>query len=181
MTLPNANNLHLLFNAAFRQLRCHGGAGDFHWSIQARGEGEFSDQKRKHGNTPFGRYWCGTPEAIPKSHAKSLSFGPWFIALEPEEGVAPNRTELGIHGGGSDLPSPLADLQGWETTYGCIRVQNADLAHVVKAIDFTAKTNGAVLLTVDWTAVWRADALKYVPPRPPKKPKDVAKRAGAKP
>jgi hypothetical protein len=181
MTLSNANNLHLHFNAAFRQLRCHGGAGEFHWSVQARGEGEFSDQKRKNGNTPFGRYWCGTPEAISTGDENSKAFGPWFISLEPEAGVAPGRTNLGIHGGGSDLASPLAARQGWETTYGCIRVQNEDLASVVKAIDFTAKMGGAVLLTVDWTAVWRADALKYVPPRPPKKPKDVARRAGAQP
>ena len=181
MTLNNAKDLHLLFNAAFRQLRCHGGAGEFHWSVQARGEGEFADQTRKNGNTPFGRYWCGTPEAIPATDKDSKSYGPWFIALQPEAGVAPGRTGLGIHGGGADLATPLASLQGWETTYGCIRMQNADLDRVVKAIEYTAKTGGAVLLTVDWTAVWRAEALKYVSPKPTKKPKDVAKRGGAKP
>ena len=31
-----------------------------------------------------------------------------------------------IHGGGSGLPDPYADYQGWVPTYGCLRMQNAD-------------------------------------------------------
>ena len=31
-----------------------------------------------------------------------------------------------IHGGGSDLDDPFAPYQGWEGTYGCLRMQNAD-------------------------------------------------------
>jgi hypothetical protein len=74
------------------------------------------------GQYTVGRYWCGTPEAIPANDKDSKSYGPWFIPLQPEDGV-----------------------------------------------------------TVDWTAIWRAEALKYVSPKPTKKPKDVAKRGSAKP
>jgi hypothetical protein len=180
VTLNNAKDLHFLFNAAFRQLRCHGGAGEFHWSIEARGEGSFADQKRKNGNTPFGRYWCGTPLAISPGEVDSPSYGLWFIPLAPEAGVAPGRTGFGIHGGGKDLQSPLAALQGWETTYGCIRVQNAELSRIVKAINFTSTYGGAALLTVDWASVWRPDALKYVSPVPRQMPQDVGKRSNPK-
>ena len=31
-----------------------------------------------------------------------------------------------IHGGGSDLTDPFAARQGWEPTYGCLRMQNED-------------------------------------------------------
>lgn len=163
MTLNNAKDIHLVFHAVHKQLRLHGGAGDFHWSAEARGEGEFADQKRKNGNTPLGRYWCGEPEPIGALDRDGKKYGPWFVPLQPEDGVATGRSGLGIHGGGSDLPSPRADFQGWETTRGCIRLQNFDLERLAKALDFTTRTGGAALLTVDWTlGPWRPGTLNYI-------------------
>lgn len=39
-----------------------------------------------------------------------------------------------IHGGGTGLPDPYADYQGWIPTYGCLRMQNADGVELSKMI-----------------------------------------------
>ena len=39
-----------------------------------------------------------------------------------------------VHGGGSGLPDPYADYQGWIPTYGCLRMQNADGVELSKMI-----------------------------------------------
>ena len=52
-----------------------------------------------------------------------------------------------IHGGGSDLPDPFAPYQGWEGTYGCLRMQNADGEELSQMI--IAAENDCVLPVVD--------------------------------
>ena len=39
-----------------------------------------------------------------------------------------------IQGGGSGLPDPYADYQGWVPTYGCLRMQNADGVQLAQMI-----------------------------------------------
>ena len=39
-----------------------------------------------------------------------------------------------LHGGGSGLPDPYADYQGWVPTYGCLRMQNADGVQLAQMI-----------------------------------------------
>ena len=51
-----------------------------------------------------------------------------------------------IHGGGSDLDDPYADYQGWEPTYGCLRMQNADGVELSRLI--IAAGNSVVLTVV---------------------------------
>ena len=51
-----------------------------------------------------------------------------------------------IHGGGSDLENPYADYQGWEPTYGCLRMQNADGVELSRMI--IAAGNSVVLTVV---------------------------------
>ena len=50
-----------------------------------------------------------------------------------------------IHGGGSDLDDPFAPYQGWEGTYGCLRMQNADGVELSRMI---IDNGNDVLLTV---------------------------------
>lgn len=51
-----------------------------------------------------------------------------------------------IHGGGSGLPDPYADYQGWVPTYGCLRMQNADGVDLSRLI--IAAGNSVVLTVV---------------------------------
>lgn len=52
-----------------------------------------------------------------------------------------------IHGGGSGLPDPFAMYQGWEGTYGCLRMQNADGMELSQMIINAG--NDVVLTVVD--------------------------------
>jgi hypothetical protein len=83
------------------------------------------------GWCPRGDYLLGAPSSV-----HGAAYGYWFVPLFD---VAPNgpmhkggRSGIGIHGGGSGLPNPYADRQGWVPTHGCLRVQNGDLAVLVR-------------------------------------------------
>lgn len=52
-----------------------------------------------------------------------------------------------IHGGGSGLPDPYANRQGWVPTYGCLRMQNVD--GVELSYDIINAGNDVVLTVVD--------------------------------
>lgn len=52
-----------------------------------------------------------------------------------------------IHGGGSGLPDPYADYQGWVPTYGCLRMQNADGVELSRMI--IAAGNNVILTVVE--------------------------------
>ncbi len=75
------------------------------------------------GKCPDGVYHLGTPRP-----EDSPPFGRSFI---PVIGVK-TRVGIGIHGGGSGLLQPMAPRQGWRRTHGCFRMQNEDLAKLVK-------------------------------------------------
>ena len=48
-----------------------------------------------------------------------------------------------LHGGGSDLPNPLAPRQGWYPTHGCTRMQNEDIQDLVNKVrDFRRNNPG---------------------------------------
>ncbi len=47
--------------------------------------------------------------------------------------------------GGSGLPDPYADYQGWIPTYGCLRMQNADGVVLSRMI---IDSGNSVVLTV---------------------------------
>lgn len=60
------------------------------------------------------------------------------------------RAGIGIHGGGSDLPDPFAPRQGWEWTFGCLRLQNEDNEQFVKSVRWVQAHRGTVYLDVVW-------------------------------
>ena len=69
-----------------------------------------------HETLPDGRYVCTAEEPPAENNAQ---YGTFYITTGDPRG-------RDIHGGGSDLPDPLAPRQGWEKTYGCCRMQNED-------------------------------------------------------
>jgi len=75
-----------------------------------------NEQGQPHESLPCGDYAC-TAEEYPAENAPA--YGRTYI----ETGDPRGRV---IHGGGSDLPDSFAPRQGWEATYGCLRLQNED-------------------------------------------------------
>lgn len=85
------------------------------------------------GPLPTGTFVLGAPEwNDPEQVDDVRSMGPCFIPVNN----VPGHSGIGIHGGGSAAPHPLAAQQGWFPTENCIRLQNDDLYHV--ALNVTA-------------------------------------------
>ncbi|HET6456320.1 MAG TPA: L,D-transpeptidase family protein [Armatimonadota bacterium] len=96
-------------------------------------------------NDPYGKY-CESPPAdgkngcyykvgpIEEIEKGSLDFGFYKIRITGKPADQHGRTGLLIHGGGKNLPNPLADFQGWQCTHGCIRMQNALLKVLVDTL-----------------------------------------------
>ena len=96
-------------------------------------------------NDPYGKY-CESPPAdgkdgryykvgpIEEIEQGSLDFGYYKVRLTGKPADVHGRSGLLIHGGGKKLPNPLADLQGWQCTHGCIRLQNAHLKVLVDTL-----------------------------------------------
>jgi hypothetical protein len=146
------NDAIFQFNGSANLLKYFHANGMMQWSISARGVGSRNDFD-KNGNTPPGIYELGKPEEIPANDDDAKKLGPWFVPLQPA--VVPfvshyDRKDLGVHGGGSDLPSPLASKQGWETTLGCIRLQNEDLRKFVSAVQMYKTKNFKAWIMVQW-------------------------------
>ena len=76
-------------------------------------------------------YRVGPIEEIEKG---SLDFGFYKIRITGKPADDHGRTGLLIHGGGKQLPNPLADYQGWQASHGCIKMQNAHLKALVDTL-----------------------------------------------
>jgi RHS repeat-associated protein len=74
-------------------------------------------------------YATSNIKGVSDRHAGQVPYGPAgaFIDTGDSRGRA-------IHGGGSGLPDPFADQQGWKPTEGCTRGQNADVISLGQAI-----------------------------------------------
>jgi hypothetical protein len=68
-----------------------------------------------HGRCPRGSYPLGRPVRI-----HEVSMGDFFTPVES----VPGREGIGIHGGGTGLPSPFTPHQHLLPTLGCLRVEN---------------------------------------------------------
>jgi hypothetical protein len=95
---------------------------------------------KRHGWCPRGDYLLGAPTDV-----HLIPFGKHFTPLFDLDSKGPMHTNgrrgIGIHGGGSGLRDPFADVQGWQITEGCLRVQNGDNAQLVALIR-RAQANG---------------------------------------
>lgn len=111
---------------------------------------------------PPGEYTIGVPMVcatrkldgtLVKNNSDDAAYGCWFLPVVDSDGhqAAHGRSGIGIHGGGSDLQNPFALQQGWEYTYGCLRLQNADLEQIiVPFVQFIQVHAGSVKLSVVW-------------------------------
>lgn len=77
------------------------------------------------GSLPNGVYTGVTAEVT--NGAYGPAYGNFYITTHD-----PRARD--VHGGGSGLPDPYADYQGWIPTYGCLRMQNADGVELSKMI-----------------------------------------------
>lgn len=76
----------------------------------------YNDAGQARESLPIGTYTCNAEEPPAENNE---AYGTFYISTGDSRG-------RDIHGGGSDLPDPFADYQGWEPTYGCLRMQNKD-------------------------------------------------------
>jgi hypothetical protein len=142
------------FNASQRKMKYYLSDGMLQWTCEARGDGETAEFT-KNGSTPPGLYQLLSPEWIGEKDEDSKSLGRWFIrlaAIDAPVYTENKRTNIGIHGGGTGLASPLSDTQGWVTTLGCIRVQNIDLNRIAWAVQQASKSGKIVWLNIGWDA-----------------------------
>lgn len=102
-----------------------------------------------HCKCPPGDYGLGRPQ---KLDPPERAYGFYFTPLTDTSGAmaAHGRDGIGVHGGGSDLPNPFADRQGWEYTYGCVRLQNEDNEQFVATSNWAMDHGAAIKFTVVW-------------------------------
>jgi hypothetical protein len=154
----------LVFNGASRVLKGYlagfgaGTPGGLAFVAQCHDVG-VNDQQVKDGEDvyghlckcPPGTYIVGRPQHL---NPPEPAYGRAFIPLSdgPDQAFAKHgRDGIGIHGGGSDLPDPFAPYQGWEWTYGCLRLQNSALEGVVVPFVEQALARGVTpTLAVVW-------------------------------
>lgn len=71
-----------------------------------------------------------TNDSWPLAIESSNTYGPAGAYIETNDPAGRD-----IHGGGSDLPNPLAPRQGFEKTHGCVRCQNEDIQKLSTVMD----------------------------------------------
>lgn len=96
-------------------------------------------------------YTIGAPQDCGPDSDDGVAYGYYFTPIGDNPAgdlAAHGRDGLGIHGGGSDLAEPFAPRQGWEWTFGCPRMQNADNQQLVDSIRYVQAHGGTVTLDV---------------------------------
>lgn len=139
-------DLHIIVNGASQSLMTYQRDGQGIFRCPARCYGQHNNWRQPNGDTPPGLYRVGQLYDTQGEAA----YGQWCLDLEDLQGQETDNGRAGIslHGGGSGLADPFAPYQGWQSTHGCIRLQNADLAKLVELIQRTKHQGGTVYLTV---------------------------------
>jgi len=109
-------------------------------SSEALARGGSSNRMAAGGDTPFGVYQYTGSHGGSGTDRLGPQFGTGKIDLEPTAGEALNsgRSDLRMHGGGSDVHDPYEAEQGWEGTHGCVRMQNEDVNSLIGSINALA-------------------------------------------
>jgi hypothetical protein len=157
---PKVGDAHLVFNGASNKLKFffvteQGPELRHEWECHDVGVADANppngDEYGHLCKCPPGKgYAVGTPQRLDPPEPP---YGYFFIPIGDDhtgDMSEHGRAGIGIHGGGSDLPNPFAPQQGWEWTYGCLRMQNCDVAMLADSTQFTQSQGGAVTLDVDW-------------------------------
>jgi hypothetical protein len=155
----NLGDGHFIFNGKSRLLKMFiFGNANVDQEISCQDVG-VNDDYVQQGEDVYGHYCkappgvgyvIGTPQGIdPPQPAYGFFFTP--ILDNPAGDFASHgRAGIGIHGGGSDLGDPLAPRQGWEWTYGCLRLQNADNVTFVNLVRSIQQAGKTVYLDIVW-------------------------------
>lgn len=151
------NDVHFVFNARTRVLKCYGPDGLQRWAVPARGEGVAGPGwTMPQGDTPPGLW--RVDDLIPTRPEEQPwvreVYGPAFLTLWDCEAQQRRvgRSGIGLHGGRDRTPGRGAQ-SGAELalTEGCIRVDDDDLmGRVVPAWQYIHDRGGTVWLTVSW-------------------------------
>lgn len=105
---------------------------------------------------PPGLFYIGAPQHLsPPEAPYGHVFTPLYDNPTSNAFAAHGRDGIGVHGGGSDLPDPFAPSQGWEWTFGCLRLQNIDNETIfVPFVEYirahSPSPDTSVTLTVFW-------------------------------
>ena len=123
--------------------------------MDAHGEGVGGSVDRQNEATPPGLYECTKVVMTGNGEGRDIwnSYGAYYVYLQEMEGQESGRQRsgVGMHGGGSASPNPLAGQQGFYATNGCVRLQNQDLPRLVTAVRTSKAMGGTTYLTVTWT------------------------------
>lgn len=76
----------------------------------------YNSEGEPRASLPNGDYWVSAEITY---GCYGPAYGNFYITTGDPRG-------RDIHGGGSDLDDPFEPYQGWEPTYGCLRMQNQD-------------------------------------------------------
>jgi len=128
--------VHVVYNGINHDLKIFNDRDEEVFSCEARNDSVAGNAWRPDAGCPPGQYTLQSPEsndpAKPSTDANDWKAeGLWFVGIT---GI-PGHDGIGVHGGGScAAPNWLAPHQKWCPTMNCIRVQNADLAHLVRTL-----------------------------------------------
>jgi hypothetical protein len=147
MPVLSFHDLHMELDRATRLLKMWNVHHHEVMHCEARNRTVVDGQYGHNGNCPPGEFLLGAPVA-----RGTVAFGAYFMALldyPPHKAMAEwGRSGIGIHGGGTGLPFPFADRQGWQITHGCWRLQNDDLWRLVRRVQVAHLAGGKVFGTV---------------------------------
>jgi hypothetical protein len=133
------NHVEIATNPGAGYLKFFTGDGVLRMEFDCRNDAVGGDGYGHLARCPLGEYQLGAAEAN-TTPSDQTSMGLWFVPVIDINAlwVTDGRGGIGIHGGGSASPSPLAPNQGFYPTEGCFRLLNRTLgafAAMVKAGD----------------------------------------------
>lgn len=116
------------------------------WSKTCLAKGQTPDYSKANGDTPPGVYIIGALTVTQSNESAETwnAYGKYFFDLAKYSGAEEKygRAGVGIHGGGTAAPNPLAPYQQLVPTCGCIRFYNADLEKVILPLYNSVKASG---------------------------------------
>lgn len=146
-----STDYHLKANAKTQTLKAWRGDGTFLWEIPCLATGQRAEWWLNGGDTPPSVYKLGKLYNDRKDNCMTAPYGWLFFDMVDcdttgqEDGENTNqRSEIGMHGGGSGLSDPYAPLQPLRPTRGCLRLHNQHLeTHILPLYE-----KGAVYVSV---------------------------------
>jgi len=145
----DTHDVHLILSGANRTGKLFAAGGIPIFDFETRNRTVRDGQLEHWGNCPPGEFILGKP--IPMN---TPPFGPWFLGIydygSHHAMFEHHRSGIGLHGGGSGLPHPLAPVQSppWVPTHGCWRMVNEDLGHLVTIVKAVQDAGGRCFVTV---------------------------------